>query len=139
MEDVKKEIPAGDAVDEKELNEAEKQAAEDLASYGNTFNIVLAKPLEYDGATFEELTFDWNSLDGNDSLMIEHALEAMGKALIVPELSGDYLMRMAARACTATVDIPGGKSIPLSSDAFYHLSLRDWNKIRRAARSFLLG
>jgi hypothetical protein len=127
------------AVDEEELKAAEDQAAEDLLNYGDTYTHTLAKPFEYDGATFNELTFDWGKLTGRDSLAIEHEIEAMGKALIAPEFSGDYLIRMAARACTATVELPGGKKTPLSSDAFQHLPLRDWNRIRRAARSFLLG
>ncbi len=125
------------AIDEKELEVAEKEAKED-AVYGDKYTHVLSKPFSYDGYTFEELTFNWDKLDGNDSLAIEHEIELMGKALIAPEFSGDYLIRMAARACTNTVEV-NGMQVPVSSDMFLALPLRDYNKIRRAARSFLLG
>lgn len=126
-----------DAVDEKELKVAEEAAEEDKLEFGNTYTHIFAKPFSYDGNTFEELTFDWDKLTANDSLAIEHEVEALGKAVIVPEFSGDYLIRMAARACTAKVEV-AGKKISLGTDVFLHLPLRDYNKIRSKARSFLL-
>ena len=126
------------AVDEKELQAAEEAAKEDEVIYGDKYTHVFAKPFTYDGETFEELEFDWGKLDANDSLAIEHEVESMGKAVIVPALSGDYLIRMAARACTTTVDVAGAKK-RLGTDLFLHLPLRDYNKIRSKARSFLLA
>jgi hypothetical protein len=55
-------------------------------------------------------------------------MQAMGKALVVPTFSGEYLIRMAAKACTE----------PIGADAFEIMSIADYNKIRSAARSFLL-
>ena len=124
------------AVDEKEFEVAEQQAEED-AAYGDIYTHILSKPFKYDGYTFEEFEFNWTKLTGKDSLAIEHEIEIMGKALIAPEFSGDYLIRMAARACTNTVEL-NGQRVPVSSDMLESLPLRDYNRIRRAARSFLI-
>ena len=64
-----------------------------------------------------------------DGLAIENEMQQLGKAVIVPTFSGEYLIRMAAKACT----------IPIGADAFENMSLSDYNKIRSAARSFLLN
>ena len=125
------------AVDEQELKVAEEAAKEDSIAYGNKYTHTSSKPFSFDGNTVEELEFDWDKLTASDSLAIEHEVESMGKAVIVPEFSGDYLIRMAARACTTTVEV-AGKKTKLGTDVFLHLPLRDYNKIRSKARSFLL-
>lgn len=86
------------------------------------------KPLSYNGNTYEKLTFDWGSLTGRDGLAIENELQSLGKPVIIPTLSGEYLMRMAVRACDK----------PIGADAFEVMSLSDYNRIRSSARSFLL-
>ena len=48
--------------------------------------------------------------------------------MIVAEMSGEYLLRMAARAC----------SVKISADDLAAMPLGDYNKIRSRARSFLL-
>ena len=112
-------------IDEKELSVAETEAKEAKSVYVHEFET----PFTYEGKTYDKLTFDWGSLTGKDSLAIETELQDLGKAVIVPEFSGDYLIRMAARACTEKI----------SPDHLLGMRLADYNKIRGKARSFLLN
>lgn len=102
--------------------EAEAEASKDI--YVHNF----ATPFSYDGETYDTLTFNWGSLTGRDGLAIENELQSQGKPVIIPTLSGEYLIRMACRACDK----------PIGSDAFEVMRLSDYNKIRSSARSFLL-
>lgn len=92
------------------VNGAEFAAAETAAKAeeGNTSAYVhkLKKPFTFEGCTIEELSFDFDRLTGNDSLAIEDELQAMNKPVIVPTFSGQYLIRMAARACTTALTTP---------------------------------
>lgn len=118
--DLKKDV----IVDEDEFSIAEQEAVESGLSYTHTFK----KPFEYQGKTYTSLTFNWDDLTGRDGLAIENEMQSMGKAVIVPTFSGEYLIRLAAKACTE----------PIGSDAFEYMRIGDYNKIRAAARSFLL-
>lgn len=100
----------------------------EAAASPEAITIRLRKPFTYEGRTFEELTFDWNKLTGNDSLAIEGEMQAMSIPLITPTFSGEYLVRMAARSCTETIDQLLLRALPIA----------DFNKVRNAARSFLL-
>lgn len=121
MNDVKKEKVF---VDADEFAVAEKEAVNSEFSYTHKFR----KPFEYQGKVYNELTFEWSKLTGKDGLAIENELQQLGKAVIVPTFSGEYLIRLAARACT----------VPVGADAFENMPIADYNKIRSAARSFLL-
>lgn len=111
-------------VDADEFAVAEKEAVNSDYTYTHKFR----KPFEYQGKTYNELTFEWGKLTGKDGLAIENELQQLGKAVIVPTFSGEYLIRIAARACT----------VQLGADAFEIMPIADYNKIRSAARSFLL-
>lgn len=111
-------------VDDEEFAIAEQEAAESEFIYTHKFK----RPFEYEGKTYKELSFDWDKLTGKDGLSIENEMQAMGKAVIVPTFSGEYLIRFAAKAC----------SEPIGADAFEFMKIADYNKIRSAARSFLL-
>jgi len=117
-------VKGNPAIDPKEFSVANKEAADSGESYTHKFR----KPYEYDGKTFKEVTFDWARLTGDDALAIENELQQLGKAVIVPTFSGEYLVRMCARACTE----------PIGADFFKRMSIADYNRIRSAARSFLL-
>lgn len=106
------------------LATAEETAKDAAYTYVHRFT----KPFVYDGNTYEELTFDWGSLTGRDGLAIENELQSLGKPVIIPTLSGEYLLRMAVRACDKSI----------GADAFELMSLSDYNRIRSSARSFLL-
>ncbi len=127
METTEKKVttPEDPAVDEKEFEAAREEAKKTDFAY---LTVKLQKPVTYNGKEYTELSFDFDKLTGLDGLAIEDELNRLGKALIVPALSGEYLIRMAAKACT----------VKIGADIFNVLSLKDYNRIRTAARSFLL-
>lgn len=108
------------------MAEEKKITEEEVVS--DTFEIMLKKPVEYNGKTYDSLSFDFGKLTGEDGLNIENELQALGKFAMVPAFSGEYLIRMAAKACDE----------PIGADIFTKISLADYNRIRSAARSFLL-
>lgn len=108
--------------------------AEPVGTYTHTFRT----PFTWEGHTFEELTFDFGSLTGGDSLAIENELLLQNKTATVPALSGEYLVRMAARACTAVMEAPGGRRTRIGVDALRAMPLKDYIRIEGKARSFLL-
>jgi len=111
-------------IDADEFAVAEQEAEQSAYTYVHKFR----KPYAYEGKTYDELTFDWGKLTGKDGLAIENEMQQIGKAVIVPTFSGEYLIRLASRACT----------VPIGADAFENMPISDFNKIRSAARSFLL-
>ena len=113
------------AIEKKEFD----AAAEAAKNAKSTYTLVFKKPVVYGEKTYTALNFDFEKLTGADGLNIEAELQALGKAVIVPTLSGEYLMRMAAKACDQ----------PIGADFFNAVSLAEYNKIRSAARSFLLA
>ncbi len=113
-------------IDDKELEMAKADAAENAVGvYTHHFK----KPFEYNGAEYESLTFDFDSLTGRDTLEIERELGRKGITVMVPEFNADYLVHMATRACVETIGV----------DAFDYMALRDFNGIRSAGRRFLLN
>lgn len=127
------------------VNEAEFAAAEAAAKakaeQGNASAYVhkLKKPFTFEGCIIEELSFDFDRLTGNDSLAIEDELQSMNKPVIVPTFSGQYLIRMAARACTTTLTTPDGRTRRIGADVIQALPIGDYNRIRSKARTFLLA
>lgn len=111
-------------VDPDELAIAEKEAEASESAYTHKFQ----RPYEYEGKQYSELTFDWETLTGDDGLAIENEMQQLGKPVIVPTFSGEYLVRLAAKACT----------VKIGDDVIRHMPISDYNKIRSAARSFLL-
>lgn len=105
------------------LNAASANAEEQPSTL---YNHVLAKPIEYDGKIYTELSFDFDKLTGKDSLDVERELQAIGRPVVVRSLSGDYLVRMSARACTAKV----------GHDIFEMMSVKDYAKITNASKRF---
>lgn len=112
-------------VDEKELELAQQEAENST----DTFTIHLKKPVLYNNTEYSELSFDFSKLTGRAGLDIEQELQAIGRPALIPAFSGEYLVRMAARACTTA---------KIGCDIFDNMKLSDYNKVRSAARSFLL-
>ena len=112
------------SVADKEAEIAKNEAGDGAYTYTHKFR----KPFTYMHKTYDELRFDWDSLIGLDGLAVEAELQAIGTPVVAPEFSGAYQLRIAAKACTEKI----------GADAFELMSLNDTNKIRRAARSFLL-
>lgn len=91
--------------------------------YTHTFS----KPVLYDGKTIEKLTFDFDSLTGGDSLDVESELMARNHFVVVKNVDGEYLTRMAARACTEKI----------GHDIFRLMPVKDYGKITNIAKRFL--
>lgn len=85
-----------------------------------------AEPIQYDGKTFDKLTFDFDSLTGGDSLDVESELLSKGHAVVVRTIDGEYLSRMCARACTESV----------GADIFRHMKVKDYGQITNVAKRF---
>lgn len=113
------------AVDETELEAAREEARKNDVAL---FEIEFKKPVKYNGKEYSKLSFDFEKLTGRDGLAIEEELQMMNKTVIVPAFSGEYLVRMAARACTEKI----------GADIFDYMPIKDYNRIRSAARSFLI-
>ncbi|MGN1118310.1 MAG: hypothetical protein ACI4RU_06830 [Acutalibacteraceae bacterium] len=91
--------------------------------------IKLRKPVEYNGETIDELSFDFDKLTGADAIAIEDELQALGKSAPIPAYSSPYLIRMAVLACDKAI----------GDDLFNLVAIADFNKVKNTARSFLLG
>ena len=109
--------------DIEELNMAENEGENSVNGYIHKFE----KPFTYEDKSYKELIFDWSKLSGNDYLSIEAEMAAMGKVIVSPEFSGEFILRMATKACTEKI----------GSDVLCAMPLRDFNKIRGKARSLM--
>ena len=110
--------------------ETEPKAEADLKTEEDgLFTVKLKNPVEYNGKTYAELNFDFDSLTGEDAMNIEAELTALGKNIAFPALSSEYQIRVAAKACTE----------PVGADIFGLLHIRDYVKIKNKAQGFLLG
>lgn len=138
MADINKTVVPADAfstVDHDEYSAAEAQAKESVGNY----TLKLKRPFTYEGQTFDELNFDFEELTGDDALAIEDELQAIGKPTISPTFSGQFLVRMAARACTNTIIDASGHPRRIGDDALRALPIFEFNRVRGKARSFLLA
>lgn len=91
--------------------------------------VTLRHHIDYNGKSYEKLEFDFSKLRGKDSLDVENELQALGKTVLIPAFSGEYLIRIAAKACAE----------PVGADIFEEMNLHDYNTVKNAARSFLLS
>jgi hypothetical protein len=66
---------------------------------------VLAKPFTFEGAEYTELDIDLDGLKGSDLVNIEQELTAKGVATVMPEISKQYQMHVAARAAKVPVEL----------------------------------
>lgn len=105
-----------------------KQAEEEAKDAKGMFVMRFKKPISYNGKEYSELAFDFESLTGRDSLDVEKELTRSGTQIVVPAFNGEYLVRIAARACTTRVGY----------DVVYNMSIIDYNKLRSAVRNFLM-
>lgn len=113
------------AFDQKEYDEAVAQAKADNAS---VYTHVFKKPFVYDGKEYSKLHFDFDKLTGADSLNVEDELSAQGIMVMVPTFSGQFLIRIAARACQEKIGV----------DGFLRMRIADMNRIRTKTRNFML-
>ena len=106
-----------------EVSESDIKMVEDTTDvYTHKFKV----PVQYDGKTYESLTFDFSSLTGGDSLDVENELQSMGHAVVVRTLDGMYLSRMCAKACTENI----------GSDIFRVMPVKDYAIITNKSKRF---
>lgn len=120
------------AIDPDEIDKAEKaaaEAAELMSGQSGEYTYKFAKPFEYNGKTYTELSFDWESLTGKDCIDIEDEMAAMGNMVIAKEFNTKYHMVFAAKACTEK---------NFGSDAFPLMPAKAFLNITREVRNFLL-
>lgn len=105
---------------------AEKKASfEGFGKYTHEFSDIFV----WEGREYRTLDFDFTKLTGADSLAVENELSATGRAAAFPEFSGEYLVRIAARAC----------AVPIGADMIRAMPLKDYNAITRRTRNFILA
>ena len=109
MEDVKQ---TAVATEEKKTNVTESDTD------GLNYTHVFKKPFEFEGKTYDKLTFDFEGLLGSDMIAVENEMAAVGEYVLSPE--------MAARAAG------------VGSDLIEHLPIRDFGKIKNKSRDFLV-
>lgn len=88
----------------------------------------LEQPVLYGAREYKELHIDFTRLKGKDARAISAELQALGKAVILPSYSDEFLTRMVVRASEEKI----------GSDFFDELTLYDYNKLIARARAFLL-
>ena len=86
------------------------------------------KAVEHGGKTYAALHFDFDALTGRDCRLIEHELASKGIHLFSRELSSDYQVLFAVRACQENI----------GEDFFDVIPARDFNTIMKRVQSFLL-
>ena len=95
----------------------------------DVFLLKLKKPFEWDGKTYEKLTFNWLRLTGRDSIEIEREMTLLGRGTATPEFTGEFQTRLACRACMEGLPYDGIMALPLPA----------YSAIQRNARNFMLG
>jgi hypothetical protein len=85
------------------------------------------KTFEYEGKTYEALTFYWDRLTGRDMIAIENEMLTMNEYALAPEISSSFLCRLAARAAG------------IGSDVLESMPISDFGRIKNAARDFLIS
>ncbi len=94
-----------------------------------------SKPFTYEGKTVEKLTFDYESLTGNDMLEIEKEMQACKEFSVGAEVSKLHQCKLAAKAASHAKEVNG---FSIGSDVIAAMPMKDFNKICNAGRDFLL-
>ena len=102
-------------------------AGTDVLEMSDTYVHRFKKPFTYQGKTYEKLAFDFGKLTLNDSLAVEDELNALGKGALVPEWNSQYLVRLAAKACTDKI----------GSDVLMTLPIHEGRRILTRTRNFI--
>lgn len=117
--------PAAIGTEEKEAPATELAVVSDNTTYVHTFK----EPFEWEGKTYDKLTFRFNSLRGRDILMIAQELRMQGVVLATRTFDVEYQYRYAARCCEPKI----------GSDILLALPAKDFDAICNATRRFLVS
>lgn len=109
-----------------ELAAAQEEAKADKT---NLYTHELERPIQYNGRTIEELSFDFDKVTGFDCLAIEKEVTALGTLVASPSFNGEYQIRFAAKACTEK---------DVGWDIFGLMKSRDFLRITSKVRNFML-
>lgn len=121
-ENIQKKVAATD--DSPEVNVALAAAKDAQGGYTHKFK----KPFKHENKEYSVLYFDFEGLTGNDMMAIEQELTiTKGISVMVPSMSGPFLVAMAARAAG------------IGQDILLAMPIYEVNRIRAKARSFLLN
>ena len=130
MDKIKNKVVLSDT----ELNALEaiqqEAVAGKLSGYTHTFDT----PFTFEGRTYDTLTFDFSKLSGDDDIAIENELQALGKPVVVAEMSGEYQIRLAARACKERLGVDAFTAMPLPMSMYASSPHRPFSSMR--LRSF---
>lgn len=112
-------------VEAQENVQTEMPAEEESTEKVYTFK----KPIEYNGKKYTTLTYDLESLTGQDSMDVEAELVRLRKGIVIEgSLNTDYIIRIFCKACKEKI----------GADAFQYMSLKDYNRIKTLTRNFLM-
>lgn len=106
----------------------EKVKSEAVNAPGS-FVMKFKKPFMYESVEYTELHFNLGSLTGRDSLDVERELSMRGIQLPVLAFSGEYIIRIASKACVE----------PIGADGFERMPMNDYNRLRNKIRNFLMS
>ena len=124
MENNKREVTMGD---ETAIALTEDQIEEEREEMGaGKYVHVFSKPFQWEGKTYGQLVFDFESLTGRDTLAVERELAAKNIFTVVRSLNIEFQMRIAARACEDRI----------GTDMLEALPIRDFEKIMNRVRAF---
>ena len=112
-----------DILEDADMSSSDNDVVDISGVYVHTFK----KPFTCQGKTYEKLTFDFGSLTLNDSLAVEDELNALGKGALLPEWNSQYLVRIAAKACTDKI----------GSDVLMALPISEGRRILTRTRNFI--
>lgn len=110
-------------IDFNKKSEPEKSGPEKSLNYTHKF----AKPTEIMGKKYESLTFYFEELTGDDVENVELELQQRNIVVLSAEVSSAFQSAIAAKAAR------------MASDEIRRLPLRDYMKIKNAARNFLVA
>ena len=127
METVKNE-----AAEAARVEDEVKGAGLDFSSYTHKFR----SPVTICGVEAREPTFDYGALTGRDHIDAERSCLNGGRNCIPdPKYDGDFLARIAVKACTLR-DVDGFKALSLS--ALESFPIGDYEAIRTSVRNFFI-
>ncbi|MBE6901398.1 MAG: phage tail assembly protein [Ruminococcaceae bacterium] len=76
----------------------EEKIVDEEIEDGGVYIHKLKKPFTWEGTTYEELTFDFDSLTGKDMELVELEMSREHFIAYAPDSSSTYMFRLAARA-----------------------------------------
>ena len=113
-----------------EINDKELDAAQDAAAAftARKTTITFNAPWCWEGKEYTSIDFNWDALTGYDLLAAEDEVSSSGRIIVARELNTEFLICIAAKACT----------VPIGSDAIKAMPILATHKIANAVRSIFM-